>query len=179
MAFYRAHVLVCGGTGCTSSKSLDIIDAFEREIKDYGLDKEIKVVRTGCFGLCALGPIMIVYPEGCFYSEVKVEDIPEYKWRDKGCALGRLCAGLEDNEKMLLAIPYKNVLPKSNVVFMTKNGMIKVSDMEEYAVKKNKFNSITLKNDDVLVNVEIQKEESSILYITSSGMSKYVIEKTI
>ncbi len=102
---------------------------------------------------------------------VKVEDIPDYKWRDKGCALGRLCAGLEDNEKMLLAIPYKNVLPKGNVVFMTKNGMIKVSDMEEYAVKKNKFNSITLKNDDMLVNVEMQKEEASVLYITSSGMS--------
>ena len=102
---------------------------------------------------------------------VKIEDIPDYKWRDKGCALGRLCAGLEDNEKILLAIPYKNVLPKGNVVFMTKNGMIKVSDMEEYAVKKNKFNSITLKNDDILVNVEMQKEEASVLYITSSGMS--------
>ena len=102
---------------------------------------------------------------------VKIEDIPDYKWRDKGCALGRLCSGLEDNEKMLLAIPYKNVLPKGNVVFMTKNGMIKVSNMEEYAVKKNKFNSVTLKNDDILVNVEMQKEEASILYITSSGMS--------
>ncbi len=106
-----------------------------------------------------------------FCYNVKIEDIPDYKWRDKGCALGRLCAGLEDNETMLLAVPYKNVLPKGNIMFMTKNGMIKISDMEEYAVKKNKFNSITLKNDDILVNVELQKEEASVLYITSSGMS--------
>ena len=74
---YRSHVLVCGGTGCTSSNSQKIIEAMEAEIKAKGLDQEVQVIRTGCFGLCALGPIMIVYPEGCFYSEVKVEDVPE------------------------------------------------------------------------------------------------------
>ncbi len=74
---YRSHVLVCGGTGCTSSNSQKIIEAMEAEIKAKGLEKEVQVIRTGCFGLCALGPIMIVYPEGCFYSEVKVEDVPE------------------------------------------------------------------------------------------------------
>ena len=74
---YRAHVLVCGGTGCTSSDSPKIIEALEKEIAAKGLQEEVQVVRTGCFGLCALGPIMIVYPEGCFYSEVKVEDVPE------------------------------------------------------------------------------------------------------
>ena len=74
---YRSHVLVCGGTGCTSSHSGELIDALNVNIKEKGLEEEIQVVRTGCFGLCALGPIMIVYPEGCFYSEVKVEDIPE------------------------------------------------------------------------------------------------------
>ncbi|MGN0485887.1 MAG: NADH-quinone oxidoreductase subunit NuoF [Acutalibacteraceae bacterium] len=74
---YRAHVLICGGTGCTSSNSQKIIEAMEAEIKAKGLQDEVQVIRTGCFGLCALGPIMIVYPEGCFYSEVKVEDVPE------------------------------------------------------------------------------------------------------
>lgn len=74
---YRSHVLVCGGTGCTSSNSHAIIEALETQIAEKGLSEEIKVIRTGCFGLCALGPIMIVYPEGCFYSQVKVEDIPE------------------------------------------------------------------------------------------------------
>lgn len=74
---YRSNVLVCGGTGCTSSNSGEIINALEREIKARGLEKEVEVIKTGCFGLCALGPIMIVYPEGSFYSMVKVEDIPE------------------------------------------------------------------------------------------------------
>ncbi len=73
----RSHVLVCGGTGCTSSNSLKIIAKLEEEIAAQGLTEEIKVVKTGCFGLCALGPIMIVYPEGCFYSRVTVEDVPE------------------------------------------------------------------------------------------------------
>ena len=74
---YRSHVLVCGGTGCTSSNSAAIIEALETQIAEKGLSEEIKVIKTGCFGLCALGPIMIVYPEGSFYSQVKVEDIPE------------------------------------------------------------------------------------------------------
>ena len=69
---YRSHVLICGGTGCTSSNSQKIIEAMEKEIAAQGLAEEVKVVRTGCFGLCALGPIMIVYPEGCFYSRVTV-----------------------------------------------------------------------------------------------------------
>ena len=74
---YRSHVLVCGGTGCTSSHSADIIQSLKAEIAAKGLADEVKVIQTGCFGLCALGPIMIVYPEGCFYSQVKVEDVPE------------------------------------------------------------------------------------------------------
>ena len=74
---YRSHVLLCGGTGCTSSGSAKIYEALEKEIIAQGLDKEVQVVKTGCFGLCALGPIMIVYPEGTFYSMVKPEDIPE------------------------------------------------------------------------------------------------------
>ena len=73
----RTHVLICGGTGCTSSGSVKIAAAMEEEIAKRGLSEEIKVVRTGCFGLCALGPVMIVYPEGTFYSRVKLEDVPE------------------------------------------------------------------------------------------------------
>ncbi len=73
----RSHVLICGGTGCTSSGSVKIREALTAEIAAKGLADEIKVVGTGCFGLCALGPIMIVYPEGTFYSNVKLEDVPE------------------------------------------------------------------------------------------------------
>ena len=74
---YRSHVLVCGGTGCTSSGSQQIMETLKEEIKKTGLEKEVSVVQTGCHGLCALGPIMIVYPDASFYSMVKVEDIPE------------------------------------------------------------------------------------------------------
>ena len=74
---YRSNVLVCGGTGCTSSNSLQIAEKLKEELIKKGLEKEVNVITTGCFGLCALGPIMVVYPEGSFYSMVKVEDIPE------------------------------------------------------------------------------------------------------
>jgi len=73
----RTHVLICGGTGCTSSGSMKISEALTAEIAAKGLEEEVKVVVTGCFGLCALGPIMIVYPEGTFYSQVTVDDVPE------------------------------------------------------------------------------------------------------
>ena len=65
---YRSHVLVCGGTGCTSSGSPKIMEALHNEIKKQGLEEEVAVVETGCHGLCALGPIMIVYPDATFYS---------------------------------------------------------------------------------------------------------------
>ena len=74
---YRSHVLVCGGTGCTSSGSQQIMEALKKEIEKNGLSDEVAVVQTGCHGLCALGPIMTVYPDATFYSMVKVEDIPE------------------------------------------------------------------------------------------------------
>ena len=74
---FRSHVLVCGGTGCTSSGSERILSALEKEIESAGLSEEIKVIKTGCFGLCALGPIMVVYPEGAFYSMITPDDVPE------------------------------------------------------------------------------------------------------
>ncbi len=75
MDFYRSHVLVCGGTGCTSSGSVSIEEMFNTQLQEKGLDKEVKVVRTGCFGLCEAGPICIVYPEGSFYSRVELKDV--------------------------------------------------------------------------------------------------------
>ncbi|MBK6087435.1 MULTISPECIES: NADH-quinone oxidoreductase subunit NuoF [Ruminococcus] len=74
---YRSNVLVCGGTGCTSSNSLQIAEKLKEELIKKGLEKEVNVITTGCFGLCALGPIMVVYPEGSFYSMVNIDDVPE------------------------------------------------------------------------------------------------------
>lgn len=75
MEFYRSHVLICGGTGCTSSSSDKIHEKLDAKLIELDLDKEVKVVRTGCFGLCEAGPIVVVYPEGAFYSHVKLEDV--------------------------------------------------------------------------------------------------------
>ncbi len=73
----RKHVLICGGTGCTSSGSPALRTELEKCLVERGISDEIKIVTTGCFGLCALGPVMIVYPEGTFYSMIEKQDIPE------------------------------------------------------------------------------------------------------
>ena len=73
----RSHVLICGGTGCTSSGSQKIQSEFEKALEKYDLSLEVKLVRTGCFGLCALGPVVIVYPDGTFYSRVSPDDVDE------------------------------------------------------------------------------------------------------
>ena len=77
MELFRSHILICGGTGCTSSGSAQLLKRFEELLEQNGLTKEIKLVHTGCFGLCEAGPVVIVYPEGAFYSRVKVEDVDE------------------------------------------------------------------------------------------------------
>ena len=73
----RHHVMICAGTGCSSSNSMHVKEALIKQLAEAGLDKEIDVVQTGCFGFCSLGPIMVVYPEGTFYHHVKVEDVAE------------------------------------------------------------------------------------------------------
>ncbi len=73
----RSHVLICGGTGCTSSGSKSIQEAFAQNLEKYGIAEEVKIVQTGCFGLCALGPVVIIHPEGTFYSRVEVSDVEE------------------------------------------------------------------------------------------------------
>ena len=77
MSNMGTHILVCGGTGCTSNKSMNIIKALNEEIEKNGLQKDVSVVMTGCFGLCAKGPIMVIYPEGTFYHSVTVDDVKE------------------------------------------------------------------------------------------------------
>ena len=77
MNFVRSHILVCTGTGCSSSNSPKIIEAFERELKAQGMDQEARVVKTGCFGLCAMGPVVLIYPEGAFYTHVSPDDVAE------------------------------------------------------------------------------------------------------
>ncbi|MEG1911376.1 MAG: NADH-quinone oxidoreductase subunit NuoF [Cloacibacillus sp.] len=92
MALVRAHVLVCTGTGCVSSGSKKVIAKLEEELKAKGLDKEVKIVETGCQGFCEQGPLVIIYPEGTFYTHVQESDIPEIvdEHLIKGRVVGRL-----------------------------------------------------------------------------------------
>lgn len=131
---YRSHVLVCGGTGCTSSGSEQIINELKKEIEAVGLAEEVNVVRTGCFGLCALGPIMIVYPEGSFYSRVKPEDIKEIV--DEHLLKGRIVKRLlysetveDDNVKSLNETDFYK---KQHRVALRNCGVINPENIDEY-----------------------------------------------
>ena len=131
---YRSHVLVCGGTGCTSSNSAAIIEALETQIAEKGLSEEIKVIRTGCFGLCALGPIMIVYPEGSFYSQVKVEDIPEIV--DEHLLKGRIVTRLLYDETVhtdeIKSLKETQFYSKQHRVALRNCGVIDPENIDEY-----------------------------------------------
>ncbi len=131
---YRSHVLVCGGTGCTSSNSQKIIDTMNAELKAKGLENEVQVIRTGCFGLCALGPIMIVYPEGCFYSEVKVEDVPEIVEEHllKGRMVTRLLYKETVTPEKIKGLNDTNFYKKQKRVALGNCGVINPEDINEY-----------------------------------------------
>ena len=131
---YRSHVLVCGGTGCTSANSPAIIEALEAQIAEKGLTDEVKVVQTGCHGLCALGPIMIVYPEGCFYSEVKVEDVPEIVEEHllKVRIVKRLLYDDTIHQDVVKSIESTDFYKKQKRVALRNCGVINPEDIDEY-----------------------------------------------
>ncbi|MCM1053944.1 MAG: NADH-quinone oxidoreductase subunit NuoF [Bacteroides sp.] len=131
---YRSQVLVCGGTGCTSSGSPAIIERLHEEIKKNGLENEVNVIKTGCFGLCALGPIMIVYPEGCFYSMVKEEDIPEIVSEHllKGRIVERLLYSETVTESGIKPLNDTNFYKKQHRVALRNCGVINPENIDEY-----------------------------------------------
>ena len=137
----RAHVLCCGGTGCTSSGSPKIQAAFESEIQKQGLAEEIKVVQTGCFGLCALGPVVIIYPDGTFYSHVTEDDVAEIVSEHllKGRVVERLVyndtgdAATDANAEEAHASLNDTVFYKSQHRLALRNcGVINPENIEEY-----------------------------------------------
>ena len=131
---YRSHVLVCGGTGCTSSGSQKIIDAFESEIKKNGLDTEVAVVKTGCHGLCALGPIVLIYPEGSFYSMVKEEDVAEIVSEHllKGRVVTRLLYQETVKEEEVIPLVETGFYKKQKRVALRNCGVINPENIDEY-----------------------------------------------
>ncbi len=134
MEMYRSHVLICGGTGCTSSRSDKIEDKFNEVLKERGLDNEIKVVRTGCFGLCEAGPIVIVYPEGAFYSHIKVEDVDEIVEEHlyKGRIVKKLLYKDSVDEDTIKSIDQVDFYSKQKRIALDNCGVINPEDITEY-----------------------------------------------
>ncbi len=136
MELYRSHILVCGGTGCTASNSAQLIESLEREIANNGLDKEVKVIKTGCFGLCALGPIIIVYPEGSFYSHVTVDDVPEIVGEHlvKGRSVKRLLyqETIHPEDNTIRSLNHTKFYEKQKRVALRNCGVINPENIEEY-----------------------------------------------
>lgn len=134
MEFYRAHVLVCGGTGCTSSNSAKIKQEFEVLLNKNKLDKEVKVVTTGCFGLCAHGPIIVVYPEGAMYTMVRVEDVQEIVEEHlmKGRIVKRLLAGDKDAEDTSKSLENVDFFKRQVRIALRNCGIINPENIDEY-----------------------------------------------
>ncbi len=133
----RAHVLICGGTGCTSSGSQSIQQAFTEQLEKNGLTEEIKIVQTGCFGLCALGPVVIVHPEGTFYSRVTPEDVAEIVSEHllKGRIVERLVyTDGADEEKDIAHLSLNDTAfyKTQNRVVLRNCGVIDPEDIDEY-----------------------------------------------
>ncbi len=133
--FYRSHVLCCGGTGCTSSGSTQVIEEFEKQVKDLGLQDEVQVIRTGCFGLCELGPVVIVYPEGTFYSRVKASDVAEIASEHllKGRIVSRLLYSDSITEEgTIRSLENTKFYAKQRRIALRNCGVIDPENIEEY-----------------------------------------------
>ena len=134
---YRANVLVCGGTGCVASGSHEVMSAMTRELKNRGLEDEVKLVQTGCRGFCAMGPVMIVYPEGIFYCKVQAADIPFLVEETliKGRPVERLLYQEPDTHQ---AVPFYQSIPfysKQQRIVLGNCGMINPDVIEEYIAR--------------------------------------------
>ena len=153
---YRSQVLICGGTGCTSSGSVKIAKRLQEEIDKNGLTDEVMVVRTGCFGLCALGPIMIVYPEGTFYSMVKEEDIAEIVSEHllKGRIVTRLVYDETVAENEIKSLKETDFYKKQHRIALRNCGVINPECIDEY-IGRNGYEALgkvlkTMTPDDVI-----------------------------
>ena len=131
---YRSHVLVCGGTGCTSSGSQQIMVKLRDELKNQGLDQEVSVVQTGCHGLCALGPIMIIYPDATFYAMVKEDDITEIVTEHllKGRPVERLLYDETVTPAGIKALSDTDFYKKQHRIALRNCGVINPEEIEEY-----------------------------------------------
>ena len=134
MQIYRSHVLVCSGTGCTASGSAALFDEFEAQLKAQGLENEVKVVKTGCFGLCAQGPIVVVYPEGSMYCKVKKEDVAEIVSEHllKGRIVKRLLESNNEEQNTQADAEKTDFFKKQLRIALRNCGKINPENIDEY-----------------------------------------------
>ena len=134
MALVRAHVLVCAGTGCTSSGSAKVLAKFKDEVKSAGLEKEVAVVETGCQGFCENGPLVIIYPEGTFYTRVTPEDVPVIVSEHllKGRIVERLLYKAPITEESVPDYEQINFYKKQHRQVLKNCGRINPDSLEEY-----------------------------------------------
>ena len=134
MSFIRSHILVCTGTGCSSSNSLKIIEEFEKQLVAQGMEKEAKVVRTGCFGLCALGPIVTIYPEGACYTHVTVDDVEEIVSEHivKGRIVKRLLNKSASEEGAVTSLTETQFYKHQQRIALRNCGVINPESIDEY-----------------------------------------------
>lgn len=130
----RMHILVCGGTGCTSSSSLKITEELETLIRTSGLQNDVKVIKTGCFGLCAKGPIMMIYPDHIMYTLVQPEDVNEIfnSHIKNGAPVERLLAGKKKNGEITNALDSMEFFSRQMRIALRNCGAINPEDIDEY-----------------------------------------------
>ena len=133
----RMHILVCGGTGCTSSSSMKIIEKMETLIAENSMADEIKVVKTGCFGLCAQGPIMMIYPDHLMYTQVQPEDVDEIFENHVKCGqvVTRLLAGNHEEGEVSNALESVDFFSRQMRVALRNCGAINPEDIDEYIAR--------------------------------------------
>ena len=157
---YRKQVLVCGGTGCQSSGSKKVLEALEDELKVQGIDSEILVVRTGCFGLCSLGPIMIVYPEGTFYAQATPDGVRRVV--KEHLKEGNVCKDLLYKETVhedgsIISLAETNFYKKQKRIALRNCGVIDPENIDEY-IGTNGYEALykaltSMSQDDVIKEV--------------------------
>ena len=134
MSFVRSHILVCTGTGCSSSDSALVLEAFERELTAHEVDKEARVVKTGCFGLCSMGPIVMIYPEGACYTRVTPGDVAEIVEEHiiKGRIVKRLLHMEGDNGEAVTSLSDTKFYKHQFRIALRNCGVINPESIEEY-----------------------------------------------
>ena len=134
MAIIRSHIMVCTGTGCSASHSPKLIDLFNKELAEAGMDQEVRVVRTGCFGLCAMGPIVLIYPEGALYTNVKESDVKEIVSEHivKGRIVERLLHKESDEKGVTTSLTDTEFYKHQKRIALRNCGIINPENIDEY-----------------------------------------------